>query len=544
MAERITRRTFLKAAGATAGAVALSPFLRDYGLSRDALAQTAGVLNYGMAGPFDSLDVTTTTFSRVGRIGLHMVDPLVWQVRSGQFAPGLATSWTISPDATSYTFKLRDDVKFHDGTPFDAEAVKVTYDRIVDPETRAQSALSLIGPYAGSDVIDKHTVRVRFRVPYATFLDSVSTPYLGINSPTAIRRYGRDYGRVVFVSSGPFMLARFTADAEVQLVRNPNYNWGARHFKHQGLAYLQRIVYKIVPEDPARMATLETGETHFIEDVPTSEYRRVKGLQNLNLIEIPQAGSGWSMMMNQTKAPTNELAVRRAVSLAIDRVGLCNTVWNGVFKPACSPLTPVMFGFDRNTCAQSNYDIAAARRVLEEAGWREGPGGIRVKDGQRLSLEIWIQNTSIKNLEMAQFIQASVRPAGIDIVIQNLARPPYFEGVRAGRHHVQYWWDTGSETASMLRTLFHSRNAGGGTNRSNYRSAEMDKLIDDIGGEPNLQKRRELIVRAQKKVMDDAVMVYLADPPALYAHTRNVRDVSVDWGGNLPYFYDTQVTGR
>jgi len=129
----------------------LSPVLRDYGLSREALAQTAGVLNYGMAGPFESLDVTTTTFSRVGRIGLHMVDPLVWQVRSGQFAPGLATSWTISPDATSYTFKLREDVKFHDGTPFDAEAVKITYDRIVDPQTRAQSALSLIGPYAGSD---------------------------------------------------------------------------------------------------------------------------------------------------------------------------------------------------------------------------------------------------------------------------------------------------------------------------------------------------------------------------------------------------------
>src|SRR5439155_1098346 len=123
----------------------------------------------------------------VGRIGLHLVDPLVWQTQPGQFAPGLATSWTASPDATSYTFKLRSDVRFHDGTPLTAEAVKVTFDRIVDPETKSQTAFSFIGPYDRTEVVDPYTVRVRFKTPYAAFLDGASTPYLGIISPPARR---------------------------------------------------------------------------------------------------------------------------------------------------------------------------------------------------------------------------------------------------------------------------------------------------------------------------------------------------------------------
>ena len=164
MGRGMTRRGFLKVAGAGIGAAALSPLLQTAS-RRVALAQTGGTLIYGMASPFDTLDVTVTTSSYVGRMGLHVVDPLVWSVRAGEYAPGLATSWTASPDATAYTFNLRDDVKFHDGTPLTAEAVKVTFDRIVDPATKAQTAFSFIGPYDRSEVLGPLQVRVRFKRP-------------------------------------------------------------------------------------------------------------------------------------------------------------------------------------------------------------------------------------------------------------------------------------------------------------------------------------------------------------------------------------------
>jgi peptide/nickel transport system substrate-binding protein len=534
------RREFLRRAGIGIGALAAAEMLPGLRLPRAALAQSTGTLTYGLAGGFDTLDVTVTTFTRVGRFGLHVVDPLVWSTGPGQYAPGLATSWTISPDGTAYTFKLRDDVKFHDGTPFNAEAVKVTFDRIVDPETRAQTAFSFIGPYDRTDVVDKNTVRVRFKAPHAAFLNGASSPYLGIISPAALQKYGRDFGRVVFVGTGPFMLQSYRTDAEVRLIRNPNYNWASRIFKHEGLPYLQNIVYRIIEEEATRLATLETGENLFIEDVPTSDYQRLKASRDKVLLEIPQAGSGHSLMMNQTRAPMNEIGLRRAVMHAIDKEGLVKTVWDGVFKPACSPLAPNMFGFDPETCKKAPYNPDQARRLLEESGWRAGSDGVRVKDGQRLRLDYYIQ-PGAKRPEIAAFIQANLKQVGIDFNIIILARAAYLDAVRQGRHHFQPWWDTGTDPGQMLRILFHSSNAGGGTNRNNYRNPEMDQLINQIGAIADPVKRKEVILKAQQKAIDDAVMVYLADPPSLYAHDKSVTGVWVDWGGNYPYFYDTRV---
>jgi peptide/nickel transport system substrate-binding protein len=536
--DRIPRREFLKRAGMGVGALAASQVLP---LLTRAYAQSTGTLTYGMAGGFDTLDVTATTFTRVGRIALHIIDPLVWAVAPGQYAPGLATSWTVSPDAMAYTFNLRQDVKFHDGTPLTAEAVKVTFDRIVDPNTRAQTAFSFIGPYDRSEVVDRYTVRVRFKSPNAAFLDGASSPYLGIISPAAVQKYGQDFGRVVFVGTGPFMLQSYTTDAEVRLIRNPNYVWGAPGFNHQGRAYLDGIVFRIVPEDATRLAALETGETLFVEDVPVTDYQRLKGSSSKVLLEIPQAGSGWSLMMNQMRSPTSDLAVRRAMMHAIDKDGLAKTVWNSVFKAACSPLTPNMFGFDSETCRKIPYNADQARRILDEAGWRVGPDGIRVKGSERLRLEFFLQTAPQKNIEMAAFIQANAKQVGIDVNLNVAARPAYLDAVRQGRHNLQFWWETGTDPGQILRILFHSSNAGGGTNRNNYRSPEMDKLIEQIDATADQASRKQLVVRAQQRVIDDAVMVYLADPPSLYAHDRSVTGVWVDWGGNYPYFFNTRI---
>ncbi len=542
MSQGLSRRRFLRVAGAGIGATALAPFLRVAPRPDIVLAQGQDTLTYGMSLPPDTLDVTVTTSTGVGRIGLHVVDPLVWQVRPGEFAPGLATSWTVSPDATAYTFNLRDDVKFQDGTPLTAEALKVTFDRIVDPNTKSQTAFSFIGPYDRTEVLGRYQARVRFKHPYAAFLDAVSTPYLGIISPAALKKYGADFGPVVFVSTGPYSIQSYQTGTEVVLVRNFNYNWASRVFKHSGPPYLQRITYKIVIEQSTRLATLETGETQFIDDVPTTDVERLKANRNYVVLEIPQAGSGWSLMFNQQRSPSNDLAVRRAIQLSVDKEGMAKAVWNGVYKPACSPLTPNLFGYDPETCKKYARNVDQARRVLDEAGWQMGPDGIRTKGGQRLTLDFYFQAENIKNREMAAFVQASVRPIGIDIALQSRARPAYFAAVRQGQHHIQFWWETGTDAGQILRILFHSSNAGGGTNRNNYRNADMDKLIEQIEGEVNTQKRKELLVKAQQKAMDEAIMVFLVDPPSIYAHQRTLSGIWMDWGGNYPYFYDARVT--
>src|SRR2546428_6565934 len=229
MTERMKRREFLRRAGIGIGTLAAAQALPGV-TRRIAFAQNAGTLTYGMNGGFDTLDVNVTTFTRVGRIGLHLVDPLVWQVRPGQFAPGLATSWTSSPDAAAYTFKLRNDVKFHDGTPLTAEAAEVTFDRIKDPGTKSQNAYRFIGPYDRTEVLDPSTVRVRFKSPHASFLDGASSPYLGIISPTALKKYGRYFCPPVFGWTGPYFLECCRSCASSVLGWHSNFYWACRGF--------------------------------------------------------------------------------------------------------------------------------------------------------------------------------------------------------------------------------------------------------------------------------------------------------------------------
>ena len=143
----------------------------------------------------------------------------------------------------------------------------------------------------------------------------------------------------------------------------------------------------------------------------------------------------------------------------IDGAGLAKTVWDGVFKPACSPLTPNMFGFDSNTCKATAYNPDLAKRLLDEAGWRPGPDGIRTKDGQRLRLEFFLQPPT-KNQEMAAFVQASLKPIGIEVNLNVVARAAYLDAVRSGRHHLQFWWETGTDPGGILRI---ARSMAGGT---------------------------------------------------------------------------------
>jgi len=542
MTRRLHRRELLRTAGLGLGALALGAQLGNLEPPAPAFAQSRGALTVGLLDGPDMMDVTVSTSSDTGRIGRHLVDSLVWQPGPGKFAPGLATSWTVSPDAKSYIFRLRDNVKFHDGTPFNAEAVKFTFDRIVNPETKSQLAFDFIGPYERTEVVNSLMVRIHFKEAYAAFLDAASTPYLGFVSPAAVAKYGQDFGTIAFVGTGPFVMQSYRPDAEIALVRNPNYTWGSPIFKHQGPAYLERLTYRVINEDAVRLASLQTKETQFITSVPTRDFQRLKNDRNLVLINTTQAGTGDSLMMNEQRFPTTEFPVRRAIQLAIDRVGFVNTVWDGMATPGCGPITPNVFGADPKTCTQYTYNPDQAKRTLDEAGWQPGPDGIRQKGGQRLTLQFYFHDRFPRAQEMGVFIQANLKAVGMDIVLHNLAKGAYLAAVRQGQQHLNYWWETSSDAGLLLDECFHSRHANGGTNRNFYKNAQTDQLIQQILAEPNLQKRKDLIVKLQQKVIDEAVMAYLADLQSLYAYDKALTGVWMDWGGNYPYFYDARFS--
>lgn len=528
---------FLAAIAIVAGACAPAPLAPSASQS----PTPGGTLVYGLATTFDTLDPTVTTFSVVGKIAYHVFDPLVWQTSGGKFEPGLAESWQVSPDAKAYTFKLRKDVKFHDGTPFNAQAVKFTFDRIVDPATKSQTAISVLGPYDGTDVIDDATVRVRFKTPYAPFLDSVSSPYLVPVSPDAVRKAGKDFGSTALVGTGPFKFESYHADSEVVIVRNDDYKWGPAFLKSRGAPYLDKIVWRIIPESTTRVATGESGELTFVEDVPTQDYQRLKASGKLIVLDALEAGSGWSMMMNVQNPPLDDVRVRRAIEWAIDKNAMNQTVWNGVFKPACSPLTPNMLGYDAKTCDKYKFDVQRAAALLDDAGWRMNTAtGVREKGGLPLKLGFYFRSNDDNSRNMETFVQSNLKPVGIQIDPQGLARAGYFDAVRAGKHHMQFWWESHGDP-DVVRILVYSSNANGGTNRNRYKNAEMDQLIDDAAAQTDTEKRKALYSQIQNKILDDAVMVFFADPLSIFAHQKTLRDVAVDWSGNYPFFHTASL---
>ena len=509
-------------------------------IAAGAMAQT---LTYGLGGTFDQVDPNLTTFTRVGRMTLHVVEPLVWQPTAGVFEAGLATSWSINDDATEYTFQLREGVTFHDGTPFTGEAVKFTFDRIVDPEMRAQTAISLIGPYLRTDVLGDHEVRVVFSQPYAPFLDSLSRPNLGIISPTAYAEAGEDaWGMDVLVGTGPFRFVSFTPGSEVVFERNDDYAWAPEFMGTNGPAAIERLVFRIIPEPATRTASLETGEATFIEEVSAIDFDFLDGRRGIQTVALPQSGSGWSLMMNVENPPMDELAVRRAIQQATDAEGMTLAIWNGIGDVPCGPISRITFGFYEGTCDMFPYDPEAARAVLEEAGWVLGSDGIRVRDGQRLVIQHYYRADSSIMVQVADYMKGDLAAVGIDVELNGLSGPGYFDAVRAGQHHTQNWWDPFTDPNSM-RILFHSDNADGGTNRNRYRSAEMDELLERGAATPDPAERLEIYAAIQRKVLDEAIMVFYNDPASLYAFSDALDGVVFFGAGQNPYFY-TATIGR
>jgi len=192
----------------------------------------------------------------VMRILVSVYDPLVWQdPETGEILPGLAESWEISDDGLRYTLRLRKDVSFHDGTPFNAEAAKFSLDRILAPETQSQYAKAFLGPTDSIDAVDEYTLRINLKTPSAYLLSGLSQTYVAMVSPAAVERWGSEY-QLHQVGTGPFIMKEYVPKDHVTLTRNDKYSWAPSIFEHQGPAYLEEIEWRFMPEEATHLPAL------------------------------------------------------------------------------------------------------------------------------------------------------------------------------------------------------------------------------------------------------------------------------------------------
>jgi peptide/nickel transport system substrate-binding protein len=534
---RLGRRNFLVLAGTWIAAAGLAAGTR--GAPAQAAPVPGGTLVYGLGFDLDdTMDPQVTNFDSTIRVTLNICEPLVWEPVPGRFVPGLATSWDISPDAKAYTFRLKKGVKFHDGTPFTAEAVRFTMDRVIDPAVKAGQSHDQLGPYDHTEVVDDYTVKIVMKEGYAPLLTNLNG-YLGIVSPTAVKKMGlADFARHP-VGTGPFVFKEWVAKDHITIVRNPDYSWPSSYFKHRGPAYLDQVIFKIIPEGSVRTGTLKSGETQYIDDMDPLEYPTMKRDPRFVVIQQGQPGSGFVLLLNVTsKSPIAELPVRQALEYAVDREGLNRSAFIGLMKVAWSPLMRPTFGYDPATEKTYSFNPARAKQILDEAGWKAGAGGVREKDGRPLTIEFPIISRP-RDRAMAESVQASARDVGININVTPLERAAFRDVVRQNRYDINFMWFSYGDP-DVLRTIFHSANINA-FNRARYQVPEVDKMLEQAAAITSKSARARLYSQIQARVLKDAVVVPLVDTITYNAKRSEVQGEHLDALASYVWLYDATV---
>jgi len=305
----------------------LSAFgIRALGCSRrGAPAQQGGeapaggelVIAFDGAGVFTiALDPHNSGYAPHNRIIRSIVDNLTRLLPDQSVGPWLARSWEISPERTEYTFELRPGVSFHDGTPFDAAALKANLDRLADPANALTSRPSL-GPYAGSEVLAEHRLRVRLSEPFTPLLRNLSMTKLGVVSPAAVAKHGKVFAQHP-VGTGPFRFRELVQGRSVHLERNPDYAWPPSSAGHTGPAHLEKLTFLNVPEESTRLAVLQSGQAHAADLIPAQNLRAFRSDASFTLLEKELLETNYALQLNVTRAPWDDEEMRLAVRLSLD----------------------------------------------------------------------------------------------------------------------------------------------------------------------------------------------------------------------------------
>ncbi|WP_166873306.1 ABC transporter substrate-binding protein [Salinibacterium sp. ZJ450] len=488
------------------------------------------------------MDIHSTQLDVSSLVLRNSFDSLVAQNEDGTFAPWLAKSWEVSDDQLQYTFTLREDVTFHDGEPFNAEAVKANFDHVVDPETASAQAASLIGYaeeggyYVDTQVVDEFTVQVNFSQPYAPFLQGVSLPQLGFYSPKVLAESAdtlRAGGPDVTVGTGPFILTEYTPDQELVFEANPDYNWPAEGSEHTGTAASDRLVIRILPETSSRLGALTSGEVDVAADITPSMTEQVGDGFDTTTVELP--GIPYSLYINEANGVFADPLVRQAFRIGFDLDTAIENIYFGQFDRAWSILAPTTpNSYDPSLEGSWPYDPDAAGALLDQAGWTERDSeGYRVKDGQRLSVQ-WIAWTPVADdkASLADVIQSDLRDIGFEVV-RDVVEPAQYNELYGPRTFDLTDWGFSGPDADVLRSHLHT---GGFQNASTVSKPEIDNLLDDAVATTDPAERESLYQQVQQWNNEQVLIVPLYVPSEITVASKAVEGLSFDLYGRASFY--------
>lgn len=468
-----------------------------------AAAQTPpNVLIVGQIAEPQSLDPHTVTATNDFRILVNLYDGLV-RFKDGtlEVEPALAESWEVSDDGRTYRFKLREGVKFHDGSDFDAEAIKFNFDRMLNKDHPFYNT----GPFplsfnfssiASVEVIDPHEVEFRLKEAFAPFLSNLAYPTGLIVSPAAVEQHGKDYGRSPS-GTGPFKFAEWQSNQRVVIERNPDY-WG-------GAAKLEAVVFRPVTDANTRVAEMMAGGLDVMVEVPPDNLATFR--QDTNFAVAEQAGPHvWFTILNTKEGPFADKRVRQAANYAVNKETLVKDVLQDTATVAAGPIPPA-FNWVESTVEPYPYDPEKAKALLAEAGVENPQLTFYVTEGGSGMLD---------PVTMGAAIQADLQAAGFAVKIETYEWNTFLGRVNPGLEGKadmaeMAWMTNDPDTVPYLTLRTDAMPDKGGFNSGYYSNLEVDSLLEQARASTDQAERGKLYAKVQAAVHEDAPWLFVAN---------------------------------
>jgi ABC-type transport system substrate-binding protein len=467
-----------------------------------------GTLTFAAGADPDSLDPQNTQSNPGEQVNRMMYENLVRFNTKMQIEPALAESWTQSADGLTWTFKLRKGVRFHDGTPFDAKAVKYFFDRVLGDEKPFKA--SLYTPFVqGAQVVDDHTVRVTLKQPFAAFLFRLAHSAGGIVSPAAQQKWGKDL-TLHPVGTGPFKFVEWVKSDHVALARNDAY-WGGR-------PRLDRVVVKTVREDSARVLMLEAGDADLILNIPPEDIPRLRADPRFAIASIPTARALY-VVINVKKKPFDDMRVRQALNYAVNRAAIVKDLFQGNAEAISGIVAPLQNGYAK--LPGYAFDPTKAKALLAQAGV------------PALKVKLWSpKGRYVKDFELAQAIQQDLAAVGVEAALSTMEWGAYLSATKAAadqtdRELFLLGWSpsTGEAQWGIFPLLHSSQLAPKGDNRGFFASKALDDAVDKATSATSDQARLGALREAQQIIIQDAPAIFLISPNMIVGASKKVHDV-------------------
>lgn len=498
-----------------------------------AAAQTSNRrIVYGLTLLPSGFDPHINASSELGIPLRSVYDTLVYRDPATKaIVPGLAEAVEISADGLLYTFKLRQGVKFHDGTPFDALAVAANLDRITSPETRSQKALFLLGPFEQYIVVDALTIQIKLKSPYAPLMDSLAQVYLGIASPTALKTYDRDTYQLHQVGTGPYRMVEYIPGDRMVLRRNPDYAWGPPFYLPDNPAPIDEITFRFFTDPATRLPALETGAVQVMGEIPPTDALLLSRNPDLQLIPQPIPGQPLQFFFNTKAAPTDQLDMRRALISATDRTAIVDTIFQQYSPVAYGPLSAATEFYEPSMKAFYPFVPNDVKKVLTSLGYADSDNdNLLDQGGQPLKLAMIVPSWGLAP-QVAQKIQAQWREQGITLELRQV---PNLSGLvaatKAGDYNLVAFNDFGLDP-SVLNNFYRSDAAN---NWMNYVDGNLDTYLSRAAETLDAAERQNLYSAAQRLIMEQALLLPIRDYVNLNGVSKRVQNLSFDAYGWFP----------